>query len=76
MTNSTPTSYTPAATALRQHLAQCKLVAILRGLSPAEALPVGEVLWQAGFRILEVPLNSASPLESIRILRNRCRKLW
>ena len=69
MTSNTPTSYTPAATALRQHLAQCKLVAILRGLTPAEALPVGEVLWQAGFRIIEVPLNSPSPLESIRILR-------
>ena len=69
MTSNTPTSYSPAATALRQHLAQCKLVAILRGLTPAEALPVGEVLWQAGFRIIEVPLNSPSPLESIRILR-------
>ena len=69
MTSNTPTSYSPAATALRQHLAQCKLVAILRGLTPAEALPVGEVLWQAGFRIIEVPLNSPSPLQSIHILR-------
>ena len=62
-------TYTPAASTLRRHLAQCKLVAILRGLTPAEALPVGEVLWQAGFRIIEVPLNSPSPLESIHILR-------
>ncbi len=69
MTSNTPKTYSPAATALRRHLAQCKLVAILRGLTPAEALPVGEVLWQAGFRILEVPLNSPSPLESIHILR-------
>ncbi len=69
MTSNTPTAYSPAATALRQHLAQCKLVAILRGLTPAEALPVGEVLWQAGFRIIEVPLNSPSPLQSIQILR-------
>lgn len=72
MTTPTPQTsktYTPAATLLRQHLADCKLVAILRGLTPAEARPVGDVLWQAGFRIIEVPLNSPSPLESIQILR-------
>lgn len=69
MTTPTPKNYTPAALALRRHLADCKLIAILRGLTPAEALPVGEVLWQAGFRIIEVPLNSPSPLESIHILR-------
>jgi 2-dehydro-3-deoxyphosphogalactonate aldolase len=69
MTNPSPKTYSPAATTLRQHLAQCKLVAILRGLTSAEAHPVGEVLWQAGFRIIEVPLNSPSPLESIQILR-------
>ena len=68
-TTNSPATYTPAAATLRRHLADCKLVAILRGLTPAEALPVGEVLWQAGFRIIEVPLNSPSPLESIRILR-------
>jgi 2-dehydro-3-deoxyphosphogalactonate aldolase len=68
-TSQTPKTYTPAATALRQHLADCKLVAILRGLTPAEAKPVGDVLWQTGFRIIEVPLNSPSPLESIQILR-------
>jgi 2-dehydro-3-deoxyphosphogalactonate aldolase len=68
MTTPSETTYTPAALALRRHLADCKLIAILRGLTPAEALPVGEVLWQAGFRIIEVPLNSPSPLESIKIL--------
>ena len=68
-TTNSPATYTPAAATLRRHLADCKLVAILRGLTPAEAQPVGEVLWQAGFRILEVPLNSPSPLESIHILR-------
>jgi 2-dehydro-3-deoxyphosphogalactonate aldolase len=67
--NTLNTSYTQAAATLRRHLADCKLVAILRGLTPAEAQPVGEVLWQAGFRIIEVPLNSPSPLESIQILR-------
>jgi 2-dehydro-3-deoxyphosphogalactonate aldolase len=72
MTTQTPQAsktYSPAASMLRQHLVDCKLVAILRGLTPAEAKPVGEVLWQAGFRIIEVPLNSPSPLESIKILR-------
>ena len=41
------------------------LVAILRGLSPEEAVPVGEALVEAGIHILEVPLNSPDPLTSI-----------
>lgn len=53
---------------LHDAMAACPLVAILRGLTPDEALPVGEVLLGAGFRILEVPLNSPEPLESIRRL--------
>lgn len=44
------------------------LVAILRGLPPVDALPVGQALVDAGFRIIEVPLNSPDPLESIRQL--------
>lgn len=44
------------------------LVAILRGLTPADAEPVGAALIEAGFRCLEVPLNSPDPLESIAIL--------
>jgi 2-dehydro-3-deoxyphosphogalactonate aldolase len=47
------------------------LVAILRGLHPGEAPAVGDALVGAGFRILEVPLNSPQPLESIRILADR-----
>lgn len=54
---------------LRQHLARCPLVAILRGVSPALVVPVGQVLWDAGFSIIEVPLNSPSPLRSIALLR-------
>jgi 2-dehydro-3-deoxyphosphogalactonate aldolase len=50
-------------------LAQQPLIAILRGLTPAEAPHVGRVLWDAGFRILEVPLNSPQPLHSIALLR-------
>jgi 2-dehydro-3-deoxyphosphogalactonate aldolase len=45
------------------------LIAILRGLTPEEAEPVGAALVEAGFRCLEVPLNSPRPLESIAILR-------
>lgn len=45
------------------------LVAILRGLKPDEAAETGKALYDAGFRMIEVPLNSPRPLESIRILR-------
>jgi len=55
---------------LKQALAQNGLIAILRGLQPQEAAAFGEVLYSAGFRVIEVPLNSPSPYESIRILRD------
>ncbi len=45
------------------------LIAILRGLKPAEAPAIGEVLVDAGFRLIEVPLNSPQPLDSIAALR-------
>ena len=41
------------------------MVAILRGLQPSDALPVGQVLVRAGWTLIEVPLNSPNPLESI-----------
>jgi 2-dehydro-3-deoxyphosphogalactonate aldolase len=44
------------------------LVAILRGLAPANAEAVGAALFGAGFRLLEVPLNRPGALESIAIL--------
>jgi 2-dehydro-3-deoxyphosphogalactonate aldolase len=44
------------------------LIAILRGVRPEEAVAVGQVLVDAGFRIIEVPLNSPQPLQSIRAL--------
>jgi 2-dehydro-3-deoxyphosphogalactonate aldolase len=50
------------------HIAAMPLIAILRGLTPAEALPVGQALIDSGFRCLEVPLNSPDPFASIAIL--------
>jgi 2-dehydro-3-deoxyphosphogalactonate aldolase len=44
------------------------LVAILRGLAPADAPAIGAALFDAGFRLLEVPLNRPGALEAIRIL--------
>lgn len=55
---------------LTQALAHNGLIAILRGLRPEEAAAIGAVLYEAGFRVIEVPLNSPEPYESIRILRN------
>ena len=56
---------------LTDWLAACPLVAILRGLKPEEAVGIGEALVASGLAVLEVPLNSPEPLESIRILANR-----
>lgn len=41
------------------------LVAILRGLTPDEAVATGRAIVEAGFRVLEVPLNSPRPIDSI-----------
>lgn len=42
-----------------------KLVAILRGIRPDEAVDIGAALVEAGFSMIEVPLNSPDPLDSI-----------
>ena len=57
----------PAHT-LAQAIAQLPLIAILRGLTPAEAPAIGEALVSSGFAIIEVPLNSPEPLNSIATL--------
>ncbi len=62
MTNTLHTRFEAAL----QHL---PLVAILRGLTPAEAEPVAQTLYQAGFRLIEVPLNSPDPFTSIAHIR-------
>ena len=53
---------------LREYMADLPLVAILRGLRPENAEAVGMTLVDAGFRIIEVPLNSPEPFKSIQIL--------
>jgi 2-dehydro-3-deoxyphosphogalactonate aldolase len=51
--------------------AQCPLVAILRGVRPDEVEAIGAALIGAGFTLIEVPLNSPDPFESISRLAGR-----
>jgi len=48
--------------------AQCGIIAILRGITPDEAIGVAGALHEAGIRIVEVPLNSPDPFTSIERL--------
>ncbi len=48
------------------------LVAVLRGITPEEVPEVSDALIDAGFRVLEVTMNSPDPLTSIRLLAQRC----
>jgi 2-dehydro-3-deoxyphosphogalactonate aldolase len=54
---------------LEDALGETPLVAILRGVRPEEILDIAEALYSAGFRVIEVPLNSPDPLESISRLK-------
>lgn len=54
-----------------QALAELPLVAILRGLKPGEAEDIGAALVDAGFVLIEVPLNSPDPFRSIETLARR-----
>ncbi len=49
-------------------MAAAPLVAILRGVSPFEAVPIGQALVDAGWSLIEVPLNSPHPLQSIEAM--------
>lgn len=53
---------------LRQYMDQCPLIAIIRGIKPDEAEAVGDAIFDAGIRIIEIPLNSPDPLKSIEKL--------
>lgn len=62
---------TDPATRFAEAFAACPLVAVLRGLTPDEAAPIGDALVDAGFTLLEVPLNSPDPLASIAAMAKR-----
>lgn len=67
----TMTALPTPASALAQAMAQLPLVAILRGLTHAEAPAIGDALVSSGFALIEVPLNSPEPLQSIAALTHR-----
>ena len=56
---------------LRPLLQDLPLIAILRGIRPQEVPAAADALTGAGFRIIEIPLNSPEPLESLRHLAGR-----
>ena len=56
---------------LNAALARCDLIAILRGIRPEEAVRSAAALEAGGFAIVEVPLNSPDPLDSIAALAGR-----
>jgi 2-dehydro-3-deoxyphosphogalactonate aldolase len=57
---------------LADYLRPLPFCAVLRGIAPPEVAGVADALLAEGFRILEVPLNSPRPFESIRLLAQRC----
>jgi 2-dehydro-3-deoxyphosphogalactonate aldolase len=61
---------------LKIWLERCPVIAILRGIRPDEAESIGTALEMAGISIVEVPLNSPRPFESISILsRSFCSRM-
>jgi 2-dehydro-3-deoxyphosphogalactonate aldolase len=55
----------PIRAEIEAALAKCPVIAILRGIRPDEAVDVGEALVAAGIGVIEVPLNSPQPFDSI-----------
>lgn len=55
----------------RQYLEACPLVGIIRGVTPDEVDEIGQAIFDAGIRIIEVPLNSPDPFKSIQLLADR-----
>lgn len=56
---------------IEEALTACPVIAILRGLEPERVGEIGQALFDAGIRVIEVPLNSPQPFESITSLAQR-----
>ena len=56
------------------HLKNFPIIAILRGVQPDEVCEVGELLYNRGLRIIEVPMNSPQPVKSIERLQAYFKK--
>jgi 2-dehydro-3-deoxyphosphogalactonate aldolase len=67
----TPDAAAATSAPVRAFLNPLPYVAVLRGITPEETPGVGDALFAAGFRILEVTLNSPRPFESITLLARR-----
>lgn len=63
-------------TDLGKQLRRTPLIAILRGITPEEVVPIGHVLLEAGIVLMEVPLNSPRALESVARLRSAFPSAW
>ena len=70
--SSSISAWSPSMThpGLQTAMAHCGLIAILRGITPADAAATARELYAAGFRLIEVPLNSPEPFASIRAMRD------
>ena len=55
-------------------MSECPAVAILRGITNAEVISVCDTLYEAGIRLLEIPLNSPDAVKSIAIASEHCKK--
>ena len=55
-------------------MAECPAVAILRGITNDEVISVCDTLYEAGIRLLEIPLNSPDAVKSIAIASEHCKE--
>ena len=57
-----------AETSFEKAVSEMPLIPVLRGISPEDVLPITDALYEAGFRIAEVTLNSPRPYDSIELM--------
>ena len=61
-------SDTDIAVRFRRAITDMPIIAILRGVQPDEVIAVAQGIYDAGVRVIEVPLNSPDPFTSIALL--------